>query len=115
MKTSIRLLLMSLLGAAAIGASTSLASAQQASLSVSIKDHRFQPSELHAPANTPITLVVKNLDSTTEEFESKTLRVEKIVAGNGTITLQIRPLTAGRYRYFGEYHEDTAEGYLVVE
>jgi plastocyanin len=89
--------------------------AQESTLSVSIKDHRFSPAEIHAPANTAVTLVVKNLDATPEEFESKHLRVEKIIAGGGSATLHLRPLSAGRYRFFGEYHEDTAEGYLVVE
>ena len=95
--------------------SAGAALAQQASLSLTIKDHRFSPSELRAPANTPITITVKNLDATPEEFESKHLRVEKVVAGNGAVTLRIRPLEPGRYRFFGDYHEDTAEGFLVVE
>jgi hypothetical protein len=89
--------------------------AQQASLSVSIQEHRFSPSELHAPANTPITLTVRNLDPTPEEFESKHLRVEKVIAGKSSTTLRIRPLEPGRYRFFGDYNEATAEGYLVVE
>jgi hypothetical protein len=89
--------------------------AQEATVNLSIKDHRFQPSEVRAPANTPITILVRNLDPTPEEFESKTLRVEKIIAGGGSTTLRIRPLGAGRYRFFGDYHEDTAEGYLVIE
>jgi hypothetical protein len=43
------------------------------------------------------------------------LRVEKVVAGGGTITVQIRPLGAGRYRFFDDYHEDTTEGFLTVQ
>jgi len=100
---------------AALAALAPGAFAAESALSVSIKDHRFSPAELHAPANTPLTLTVKNLDSTPEEFESKHLRVEKVIAGNGTATLKIRPLEPGKYRFFGDYHEDTAEGYLVVE
>ena len=49
------------------------------------------------------------------EFESKTLRVEKFITGGGTITVQIRPLAAGRYRFFDDYHEDTTEGFLIVQ
>jgi plastocyanin len=89
--------------------------AQEATIHVAIENHRFSPAEVHAPANTPITLVVKNLDPTPEEFESKMLRVEKIIAGGGSTTLHIRPLSAGRYRFFGDYHEDTAKGFLVIE
>jgi hypothetical protein len=49
------------------------------------------------------------------EFESKPLRVEKAVPAGGKITLQVRPLTPGRYRFFDDYHEATAEGFLVVQ
>lgn len=105
-----------LLFALAIGSLfANAANAQEATVHVSIKDHRFSPSEVRAPANTPVTIVVKNLDPTPEEFESKMLRVEKVIAGGASTTLRIRPLNAGRYRFFGDYHEDTAEGYLVVE
>jgi hypothetical protein len=86
-------------------------SAQEAAtLQISIKDHRFQPSELKAPANRPITLAVRNLDPTPEEFESRTLRVEKVVAGNSQITIQLRPLSPGRYRFYGDVNQATAQG-----
>jgi plastocyanin len=104
---------MVLLAFAFLAPATALA--QESTLSVSIKDHRFSPAEIRAPANTAVTLVVKNLDATPEEFESKHLRVEKVVAGGGSITLHLRPLSPGRYRFFGDYHEDTAEGFLIVE
>jgi Cupredoxin-like domain len=92
------------------------ASAQEAvALATSIKDHRFAPSELKAPANRPITLTVRNLDSTTEEFESRTLRVEKIVAGNSDITLHLPPLVPGRYRFYGDFNKATAQGAIIAE
>lgn len=81
---------------------------------LSLKNHLFSPPEVTAQAGQPITIVVTNLDSTPAEFESKTLRVEKVVPGGGTISLQIRPLNAGRYRFFDDFHEDTTEGFLVV-
>lgn len=104
--------------AAALGAlllTQAPAGAQQANVSVTIKDHRFSPSEVRAPANTPVTITVRNLDATPEEFESKHLRVEKVIGAGATVSLRVRPLEPGRYRFFGDYHEDTAEGYLVVE
>ncbi len=93
----------------------SAAFAQQTSVRLTLKDHKFIPAEVHAPANKPITIVVQNADTTPAEFESKTLRVEKVVAGGGTVTLNVRALPPGRYRFFDDYHEDTTEGYLVVE
>ena len=93
-----------------------LARAQdKATVSVALKDHRFVPAELEAPANKPVIIVVTNQDTTPAEFESKTLRVEKIVAGGAKINVQIRALAPGRYRFFDDYHEDTTEGFLVVK
>lgn len=94
---------------------TRVAFAQQAVARLTLKDHRFQPSEVRVPANKPFSIEVRNLDSTPAEFESKTLRVEKVVAGGGVITLNVRALPPGRYRFFDDYHEDSAEGFVVVE
>lgn len=89
-------------------------SAQQAaSLTISVKNHRFQPAELHAPAKVPIELRVKNLDPTPMEFESVSLRVEKVVTGNGEGIIRLRPLEPGRYNFFDDFHQETT-GVLVV-
>ena len=83
-------------------------------LQIALKDHRFIPAELAAPANKPLVVEVTNQDKTPAEFESKTLRVEKVVAGGGKINVRIRALAPGRYRFFDDYHEDTTVGFLVV-
>ncbi len=102
--------------AIAFGIGGSLAIADDsARVSVTLKDHKFSPAEPTAPAGKPIAIDVTNLDSTPSEFESKTLRVEKVVPGGGKITVQIRPLGPGRYRFFDDYHEDTTEGFLIVK
>jgi Cupredoxin-like domain len=99
-----------------IGIGAPLAVADDAArVSVTLKDHKFTPAEPTAPAGKPIVIDVSNLDSTPSEFESKTLRVEKVVPGGGKIAVQIRPLSPGRYRFFDDYHEDTTEGFLVVK
>lgn len=90
--------------------------AQEAvTVSITIKDHRFQPAEVKVPAQKPLVLKVSNLDSTAEEFESKTLRVEKVIAGNSEATIRVRPLQPGRYKFVGEFNEATAQGTLIVE
>ena len=90
------------------------ASAQQAaSVTISVKNHRFQPAEIHAPANVPIELRVKNLDPTPMEFESVSLRVEKVVTGNGEGLIRIRPLAPGSYSFFDDFNPKTT-GVLVV-
>ena len=102
------------LAALAFLAVGSAARADQATLKITLKDHRFGPAELNAPANQPLAIEVANQDPTPAEFESKTLRVEKVVAGNAKITVQIRPLVPGRYRFYDDYHEDTTEGFLTI-
>lgn len=86
---------------------------QPASISITVKNHRFQPAELHAPANVPILLHVRNLDATPMEFESVSLRVEKVVTGNGEGVIRLRPLAPGRYNFFDDFHQET-NGVLVV-
>ena len=101
--------------ALAIVASTASVRAEDATtVSITLKDHRFQPAEPHAPANKPITIIVKNLDAAPAEFESNMLRVEKVVTPGNTISMQIRPLAPGRYRFFDDFHQET-QGYLVVQ
>ena len=82
---------------------------------ITIKDHKFDPAELHVPAGKPIILVVKNADETAEEFESSALKVEKIIAGGQKGTLRLRPLAAGSYPFQGEFHSDTANGKVIAE
>jgi heme/copper-type cytochrome/quinol oxidase subunit 2 len=105
----------SLLLLAASIALSAPASAQQAAVKLVLRNHRFEPAEVRAPANTPITITITNQDATPSEFESKTLRVEKVVPAGGTVSLQVRALAPGRYRFFDDYHEDTTEGFLQVQ
>ena len=80
-----------------------------------IRDHKFEPVELTVPAGQKIKLLVDNQDATPEEFESNELNREKIVTGKGTITVFIGPLEAGRYPFFGDFHQETAQGVLIVK
>ena len=90
------------------------ASAQQtASVTVSVKNHSFHPAQIHAPANVPVDLHVKNLDSTAMEFESDTLHVEKVVNGNSEVVIRLKPLAPGRYEFYDDYHQDST-GVLMV-
>lgn len=80
-----------------------------------IRDHKFDPVELTVPAGQKIKLLVDNQDATPEEFESNELNREKIVTGKGTITVFLGPLDAGRYPFFGDFHQETAQGVLIVK
>lgn len=95
-------------------ATASAASAEEEVYEVIIKDHRFVPAEVVLPSDKKVKLVVSNQDSTPEEFESYDLNREKVVTANGKITLFIGPLKPGEYKFFGEFHQETAQGKVVV-
>ena len=74
---------------------------------------QFQPAEISAPADKPIAIRVKNLDAKAMEFESKSLRVEKVVAAGSEGVVNVRPLKPGRYEFYDDFNEK-ARGALVV-
>jgi plastocyanin len=86
---------------------------QPVTLSVTIKDHKFDPAEIHAPAGTAIELQVKNLNPIVSEFESSDLHFEKIVPSGSEAVVHVRPLQPGRYIFFDDFHHET-QGFLIV-
>jgi hypothetical protein len=85
------------------------------STSITLHNHRFEPSEIHVPAGRRILLHLKNDDPLSEEFDSTALKVEKVFAGNSEGVIRISPLDPGRYDFIGEYHSDTAKGVVIAE
>ena len=94
---------------------TAVAQAQQVfEVQVIYSNGQFQPSDLKAPADTPLVMRLKNLDSKAMEFESKSLRVEKVVAAKSEGVINIRPLKPGRYEFYDDFNEK-ARGALNVQ
>jgi hypothetical protein len=83
-------------------------------LTLRIKGHQFIPAQMNVPANVKFKLIVVNEDPTPEEFESHELNREKVVTGNGKIVVYIGPLKPGRYPYFGDFNQKTAQGVLIA-
>jgi heme/copper-type cytochrome/quinol oxidase subunit 2 len=94
---------------------TPLAADEPPTIAMTIKDHRFNPSEIHVPQGKPVVLKVTNEDATPEEFDSTALKIEKVIVGGTYGTIHLRPLGPGRYPFMGEYHSDTAQGVVVSE
>ena len=88
------------------------AAAQMPQVTLSIKNHRFEPSEITVPAGKRLRLVIDNQDPTPEEFESRSLRVEKVIPGGSKGSVTVGPLKPGAYEFVGEFHESTAKGTL---
>ncbi len=80
-----------------------------------IKNHQFDPAELVVPTQKKIKILVENQDPSAEEFESYDLNREKVIAGNGKVTIFVGPLKPGTYKYFGEFNPKTAQGTIVAK
>ena len=80
-----------------------------------IRDHQFVENIVTAPSGTRIRLIIKNHDNTIEEFESSALKREKIVPAKGEIKIILGPQKPGKYKFFGDFHPDTAKGTLIIE
>ena len=79
-----------------------------------IKDHKFTPDVIEIPADKKINITVYNDDPTIEEFESLDLKREKIVLGNSSIKIVLAPLAPGEYKFFGDFHQESAQGKIIV-
>jgi len=84
-------------------------------LQLEFRQHRFVPARITVPANVKFKLMVKNNDDTADEFESVDLNREKLVAPGQTITVFLGPLSPGEYKFFGDFHQDTAQGVMVAK
>jgi plastocyanin len=91
------------------------ARAADAEIALTIKDNRFAPDEIKVKAGAPFVLVITNQDKAPEEFESKDLRVEKVIPAGRTVRVRVPALKPGAYGFVGEYHEKTAKGRIVAE
>ena len=89
--------------------------AQQATeIHLTYSKGQFQPSQVTAPADKPISFRVKNLDAKAMEFESTSLRVEKVVAAGSEGVINVRALKPGRYEFYDDFN-DKARGALIVQ
>lgn len=91
------------------------ASAEVPTYTLVIKDHKFDKTVLEIPAGQRVKLIVHNMDPMPEEFESNSLKREKLIASGGKVTVLVGPLEPGEYEYFGDFHQDTARGVIRVK
>jgi plastocyanin len=100
---------------AALIVTTIPAAQAQEPLTITIRNHRFEPAELKVPAGKRVTIYIVNDDPTPEEFESHPLKVEKVIPGKSKGLVRIGPLAKGRYEFIGEFHQKTAKGAVIAE
>jgi plastocyanin domain-containing protein len=101
--------------AVVVGASAVRAADPPKEIPVTIEGNKFTPDEIRVKAGAPAVLVVTNKDKTPEEFESKDLRIEKVIPAGKTMKIRLPSLKPGTYSFVGEYHEATAKGRIIAE
>ena len=109
-----RVLAVAALGAMAVLPASPSRAQQATEIQLTYSKGQFQPSEVRAPADKPITFRVKNLEAKAMEFESKSLRVEKVIAAGGEGVINARAQKPGRYEFYDDFNEK-ARGALIVE
>lgn len=80
-----------------------------------MKDGRLFPETLEVPANTKFRLTVKNEGPGAAEFESLELRKETVLAPGITRSLVFHPMKPGTYKFFDDFHPETAQGRIVAK
>lgn len=94
---------------------TSFAEEELPLYKTTIKNHIFEPAIIKVKADQKFRLEVKNEDAGSEEFESSTLSIEKIMGPKKTLKLILGPLKKGSYPFMGEFHQSTAKGEVIAE
>lgn len=85
------------------------------SYALTAENGRFQPETIVVPAGQRFKIVITNKGPGPEEFESLELRKETVLAPGVTRSLVFAPMKPGTYKFFGEFHPDTANGQIVVK
>ena len=79
------------------------------------RDGRFQPETIEVPAGQRFRLEISNQNPGPEEFESRELRKELVLAPGVTRMVVFAPLKHGVYPFFGEFHPETAKGRIIAK
>lgn len=98
-----------------VAAPFAVAKAADSPYHLTIRNHRFEPTQLEIPAGKKIRLHVRNADPSAEEFESYSLNREKLVPAGMEVVVFIGPLYPGEYKFFGDFHQATAQGVIVAK
>ena len=88
--------------------------AAERTFAITIEKSTFDLDRIEVKAGEVFELKVTNNDKSFEEFESRSLVLEKFVRPGKTVSLRIGPLKPGEYEYFLDFHPQTGKGKIVV-
>ncbi|MFD2192218.1 cupredoxin domain-containing protein [Pistricoccus aurantiacus] len=75
----------------------------------------LKPRELHVKAGERFKINLHNTGNTPVEFESRSLRQEKVMGPGVESFVVIHPLKPGEYDFFDEFHLPGAQGLVIAE
>lgn len=79
-----------------------------------MQNQKFVPDKLLIPAGTRVRILLRNLDSTPDEFESYDLSREVIVPEHSEVAIYVGPLTPGTYQIFNDFNL-SMQGWIVAK
>ena len=85
------------------------------SVEVHLKNHKFSPSVIKVKANKPSMIILHNDDGSADEFDSSSLKIERVVPGHAKANIRVRALAPGKYPFMGEFNAATAQGVVIAE
>lgn len=91
-----------------------LSAAHADSASLTIRNHKFEPSSISVKAGVKVELSVTNAGSKPVEFESSELNREKVIAPGQTVTIYVGPLEPGTYPFFDDF-DQAATGRIIAK
>ncbi|MGB6561968.1 MAG: cupredoxin domain-containing protein [Candidatus Binataceae bacterium] len=94
---------------------TAAAHADSNAIELRYEGHHFSPANLTVPAGEAVTIKVVNASNETIEFESFKLNREKAVQPGEAISVHLPALSAGRYDFYDDFHQDVPEGNIVAK
>src|SRR5262249_44967838 len=103
-----------LLATAFAAAPPAVRAADPKPIALTIERERFHPAEIKDKAGEPFVLAITNKSTKAAEFESKDLRVEKVVPAGKTVNVKVRALTPGTYQFMDDFNKQVT-GRIVAE
>ncbi len=83
-------------------------------LRLTLRDHKFVPEQIEAPAHVKFKLLIKNDSAGTIEWESDELDREEVIEPGEERGIFLGPLDPGNYPFYDDRHQAT-KGLLIVK
>lgn len=87
---------------------------EAASFEIVAREGKLAPETLEVPAGVRLKLTLRNEGKAAVEFESKELRLEKVLGPNASAVVTVQALKPGRYKLVDEFNEASSKMLIVA-